>query len=223
MKKLVVRPSIVDGMMTIKQLPAVVVCKRDKARPLTAFAFRSRPLPALIGGIPWDIGEEHQAFIFAELDPGTYQLVICDATPPCPALQMVRMRVRKKALRALAGGPVVITSPLSNSTVNTTVPAMGKSLIDNPANVRIDMHCNNGHVFPPGGNAPPDSTIGDFWFITININENPLHNPFRIDAHDSLGNSDQQNNITVVSAMGPVPLAPPPQKGRGRQKRRKVK
>src|SRR5262245_25537748 len=106
----------------MKQLPAMVLCKRAKGQSLAAFAFRSRPRPTLIGGIPWPISDQHHAFVFPELEPGTYQLLICEGKLPYVALQMVKLSVKKartrvRAMTALAaGGPVEITAPLAGAT-----------------------------------------------------------------------------------------------------------
>jgi len=215
---MVLTPPVRDGVLTVKQLPAIILCKLDPAVPqLAAFAFRSRPLPALVGGIPWKINAEFQAFVFPELDAGSYQFVVCDARPPYVALQMVRLRVRQKVVRqgarsramALAGGAVEITIPLSGTSSANPVLSSGIARADNPANIRTEMQCANGHVFPPGGNAPPDFTSGQMWFKSFTINENPLHNPFLIRARDSLGNSDEQDNITVSGMPMPTPTPSP--------------
>ena len=233
-KKLVVRPHLVDGVLTVNQLPAVVVCKSDNGQPLAAFAFRSRPKTALHGGIPLSAGDHHQAFAFPMIEPGTYDLMICDGKPPHAGLQLVRLRVKKPRARgravALAVGPVQITTPQTGATgVPRLVAVAGNSTVDNPANVRTEIRCNNNHVFPPGGNAPPDFAFGQMWLVNIQVTEDPLHNPFRVLAHDSLGNSDEVTNITIAGAMpGPAPAPLPTRSrqsrpGRTTRKRNKVR
>src|SRR5262249_22466924 len=202
----VLQPAVKKNVMKVNQMPLVVVCQSEETRKLVAYVFKLRPKPMRVIGIPWHMSRTQQGFIFPDLESGTYQFVLFDFVPPLRARKTFELRVRRTmAVRAAAAGDEVeIFSPLTNDVVTTRlVPVSCIARDDDPNNIRVQLSCGQNHAFP-AAEAAPDMVMSRNWFVTINVNEDPIHNAFTVTAHDSHAHSDSESNISV-NPPGPIP------------------
>jgi len=192
----VVYPPLVGGVLVVKKMPMVVICEYAQPTELGAILLGGFPKPA-ISGKPWPISPTLQGFIFDKVPAGKHFLFLFDLVPPGFALKFLQVSVEPaKDVKPFAG--IQSSSPTDDSCFSgTTVWSWGTTDAD-PTTIVGTMTCALGHTFTSG----PPLTSDSEWFISINITEDPRHQPYSFKVVDGLGNSSTASNIQVSPPGG---------------------